>query len=210
MINLKKEEYVWIKGYKGLSCNFYDGNFVFRNVYSIINNEYESKQPVKVYADMKDVLKDFPLGTKKNNKYFQVECLVLESEKDNPILLSKKIKFISEILPSDLISLYNLDNVLYSSLDYVDSDDKEAYYLNFNIKDVYVNRLVKLGYSESFSELLMSKCEKRYISFEKGEVITWNNNKAKGVYTLAKVLCDENVSKDLKVYLLMKEIEKEY
>lgn len=207
---MKKEEYVWIKGYKGLSCNFYDGNFVFRNVYSIINNEYESKQPVKVYTDMKDVLKDFPLGTNKNNKYFQVECLALESEKDNPILFSKKIKFISEILPSDLISLYNLDNILYSSLDYVDLEDKEAYYLNFNIKDVYVNRLIKLGYSESFSELLMSKCEKRYISFEKGEVITWNNNKAKGVYTLAKVLCDENVSKDLKVYLLMKEIEKEY
>lgn len=207
---MKKEEYVWIKGYKGLSCNFNDGNFIFRNVYSIIDNEYESKQPVKVYADIKDVLKDFPLGTKKNNKYFQVECLVLESEKDDPILFSKKIKFTREILPSDLISLYNLDNVLYSSLEYVNSDDKEAYYLNFDMKDVYVNKLIKLGYSESFSELLMSKCEKRYISFEKGEVITWNNNKAKGVYTLAKVLCDENVSKDLKVYLLMKEIEKEY
>lgn len=208
---MKKEEYVWIKGYKGLSCNFYDGNFVFRNVYSIINNEYESKQPVKVYTDIKDVLKDFPLGTKKNNKYFQVECLVLESEKDNPILLSKKIKFTREILQSDLISLYNLDNVLYSSLDYVDSDDKKSYYLNFDIKDVYVNRLVKLGYSESFSELLMNKCDiKRYIPFEKGEVITWNNEKAKRIYTLAKALCDENVSKDLKVYLLMKEIEKEY
>lgn len=207
---MKKEEYVWIKGYKGLSCNFNDGDFIFRNVYSIIDNEYESKQPVKVYADIKDVLKDFPLGTKKNNKYFQVECLVLESEKDDPILFSKKIKFTREILPSDLISLYNLDNVLYSSLEYVNSDDKEAYYLNFDMKDVYVNKLIKLGYSESFSELLMSKCEKRYISFEKGEVITWNNNKAKGVYTLAKVLCDENVSKDLKVYLLMKEIEKEY
>lgn len=208
---MKKEEYVWIKGYKGLSCNFYDGNFVFRNVYSIINNEYESKQPVKVYTDIKDVLKDFPLGTKKNNKYFQVECLVLESEKDNPILLSKKIKFTREILQSDLISLYNLDNVLYSSLDYVDSDDKKSYYLNFDIKDVYVNRLVKLEYSESFSELLMNECYiKRYISFEKDEVITWNNDKAKRIYTLAKALCDENVSKDLKVYLLMKEIEKEY
>ncbi len=206
---MKKEEYVWIKGYKGLSCNFYDGNFVFRNVYSIINNEYESKQPVKVYTNMKDVLKDFPLGTKKNNKYFQVECLVLESEKDNPILLSKKIKFISEILQSDLISLYNLDNVLYSSLDYVDSDDKKSYYLNFDIKDVYVNRLVKLGYSESFSELLMNESDIRKIRIN-CEIKEWKVDTAKKVYTLAKALHDENVSKDLKVYLLMKEIEKEY
>lgn len=205
---MKKEKHVWVKGYKGLNCNFYDGNFVFRNVYSIINNEYESKQPIKVYADMKDVIKDFPLGTKKNNKYFQVECLVLESEKDDPILFSNKIKFTREVLPSDLISLYNLDNVLYSSLDYADSDDKEAYYLNFDMKDVYVNRLVKLGYSESFSELLMSECYIKRTIFEKGEVITWNNDKAKRVYALGKALCDENVSKDLKVYLLMKEIEK--
>ena len=206
---MKKEEYVWIKGYKGLSSNFYDGNFVFRNVYSIINNEYESKQPVKVYTDMKDVLKDFPLGTKKNNKYFQVECLVLESEKDNSILLSKKIKFTREILPSDLISLYNLDNVLYSSLDYVDSDDKKSYYLNFDIKDVYVNRLIKLGYSESFSELLINESDIRKIRI-KGEIKEWKTDTVKRVYALAKALCDENVSKDLKVYLLMKEIEKKY
>lgn len=205
---MKKEKYVWVKGYKGLNCNFYDGNFVFRNVYSIINNEYESKQPIKVYADMKNVIKYFPLGTKKNNKYFEVECLVLESEKDNPILFSNKIKFTREVLPSDLISLYNLDNVLYSSLDYVDSDDKEAYYLNFDMKDVYVNRLVKLGYSESFSELLMCECYIKRIFLPKAEVITWNNDKAKRVYALAKALCDENVNKDLKVYLLMKEIEK--
>ena len=204
---MKKEEYVWIKGYKGLSCNFNDGNFIFRNVYSIIDNEYESKQPVKVYADMKDVLKDFPLGTKKNNKYFQVKCLVLESEKDNSILFSKKIKFTREILPSDLISLYNLDNVLYSSLEYVNSDDKEAYYLNFDIKDVYVNRLIKLRYSESFSELLMSECDIRKIRIN-GEIKEWKTDTAKRVYTLAKALYDENVSKDLKVYLLMKEIEK--
>lgn len=206
---MKKEEYVWIKGYKGLSCNFYDGNFVFRNVYSIINNEYESKQPVKVYTDMKDVLKDFPLGTKKNNKYFQVECLVLESEKDNSILLSKKIKFTREILQSDLISLYNLDNVLYSSLDYVDSDDKKSYYLNFDIKDVYVNRLIKLGYSESFSKLLINESDIRKIRI-KGEIKEWKTDTAKRVYALAKALHDENVSKDLKVYLLMKEIGKEY
>lgn len=206
---MKKEEYVWIKGYKGLSCNFYDGNFVFRNVYSIINNEYESKQPVKVYTNMKDVLKDFPLGTKKNNKYFQVECLVLESEKDNSILLSKKIKFTREILQSDLISLYNLDNVLYSSLDYVDSDDKKSYYLNFDIKDVYVNKLIKLGYSESFSELLINESDIRKIRI-KGEIKEWKTDTAKRVYALAKALHDENVSKDLKVYLLMKEIEKKY
>lgn len=206
---MKKEEYVWIKGYKGLSCNFYDGNFVFRNVYSIINNEYESEQPVKVYTNMKDVLKDFPLGTKKNNKYFQVECLVLESEKDNSILLSKKIKFTREILQSDLISLYNLDNVLYSSLDYVDSDDKKSYYLNFDIKDVYVNKLIKLGYSESFSELLINESDIRKIRI-KGEIKEWKTDTAKRVYALAKALHDENVSKDLKVYLLMKEIEKKY
>lgn len=206
---MKKEEYVWIKGYKGLSCNFYDGNFVFRNVYSIINNEYESKQPVKVYTNMKDVLKDFPLGTRKNNKYFQVECLVLESEKDNSILLSKKIKFTREILQSDLISLYNLDNVLYSSLDYVDSDDKKSYYLNFDIKDVYVNKLIKLGYSESFSELLINESDIRKIRI-KGEIKEWKTDTAKRVYALAKALHDENVSKDLKVYLLMKEIEKKY
>ena len=206
---MKKEEYVWIKGYKGLSCNFNDGNFIFRNVYSIIDNEYESKQPVKVYANMKDVLKDFPLGTKKNNKYFQVECLVLESEKDNSILLSKKIKFTREILQSDLISLYNLDNVLYSSLDYVDSDDKKSYYLNFDIKNVYVNKLIKLGYSESFSELLINESDIRKIRI-KGEIKEWKTDTAKRVYALAKALHDENVSKDLKVYLLMKEIEKKY
>lgn len=203
MIDLEK--YIWMYGYKVLNNNYNDGVYSFIDIHNGAEFGGENNE-ITFYKDIYLAIKRHSLGTKYHNSFYKVKALVREKDiKKYNTLTTKKIIFLERIDNLELIKYFQIDEELENAIKHPTQEDKMQYYYNFDLKDVYVNKLENLGYSNSFSKLLVDKSDVYFE--EQNDMKLWNTIIIEKVYTLAKALYDEKVSKDLRTYLLLKEVD---
>lgn len=209
--NPNKVEYIVVEGYKGT-----DENMKCREFQYELNMEYVIDDDPKLCEigfhfckNLEEVYKYYP----KNgyNKFFKVKAMVskeswlFKSDK----YVAKEIKFIEEIE-------YDKQEATFESLKRVINDlnvDEPNYNmpsLEDDLEYILEKRIENLGFSNTFTEILKGSTKFRnIITYEKYSYPTYRKyDKTINIIKFAIALKDENVSNDMRVYLILKQIDK--
>lgn len=181
--------YIWVEGYKGT-----DKNMCCRGYQYELNKEFVHDGKVSVCSSgfhfckhLSDVIKNY-YNFDGNNKFFKVKALIplADSKNDLDKYAAKKIIFIEEV------SYEQLKRYIEEQCPLVKSEDdwQECSKIGYEefCKKIFESEMFKYGYSKTFIDVLFDDKGTEYCN----DII----NKAKAFY-------EENVSKDLAVYMLM-------
>ena len=206
------EEWIWVAGYKGVYNNMEDKDgFQYEpNVKYAVDGRFGKRNSFKFCLSVEDVDKQY-CWCDKHNRYFEVMAFVRASEFDRysdgdiTELHAKRIVLKEEITCGNEIFNYVMMRGYRSAFRIETLRDMQmAWELG---PDEYVplkyTELMHNDYSESFKRLFVKKVYDAYVSnFPYSTVIKLMVNKIKE----ANAYIEENVSKDIAVYLLMKDI----
>lgn len=212
-----QDEWVWIDGYKGTDSDMkcYD-EFQFElNKKYVFDGDIElCKRGFHFCKNLKDVFNYYGLrNIDKPNRYFKVKALVstkqMKAQKEEykrkleeynsysfPFTRFRPTndKFVAkEIILTEEVSFEELLPYISKDYDYVATEEDwnlvrkighEQYRRNY-----FINNMDGLGFGETFSNILYDDLD---------------NSSLKSTVKFAKALKEENVSKDMAVYLLLK------
>ena len=205
-----EEEWVWVEGYKSTDVNMQGYNqFQFE-----LNKEYECNGVVMQgsngfhFASSLLRLDYFLYPWWNKPRYFKVKGLIRKDSIDNYTLVAKKIIFLEEITLQEetyqvVIQRDDDDFVLLETYEdwlrfYKIGYDKLVYEKAFN----YLSN----QYSEMFKHMLIDRWSKKYQAY------CWDGYQKIHYQTIqekikeANVYMEEGLSKDVAVYLLMKDL----
>lgn len=206
----EKDEWQWIEGYKGTNANMKCcGGFQFE-----LNKEYEvegeiimCKNGFHFCRDLQSTFNYYALS--KNNRYFKVKAYVNVSEMrkhhdefyygyGRPMydridkLVAKKIILTEEVSFKTLLPyIQYYCSCIETKEDWILAN--EIGYKEFR-KKYFFDRMKDSGFGEAFLCVLFDQMEN-------------NSDTIKDVIKLSKALTEENVSKDMAVYLLLKHLK---
>lgn len=213
----KQEEWIWVEGYKGLTDSMTGhNNFQFE-----LNKEYNVEEPVEICKngfhfclELKDVFHYYSWEKNHRNRYFKVKALVREQDADRygerdancygPYI---NYSLIDKLVAKQII----LTEEITESQEIIDAINA-YYHLNFKIEDITMLQTIKkLGYktywmkkfefslkdkySETFIRVFMEKLRTEY-----EDIIDIKRKVDEAI-----AYYDEELSKDMAVYLLMKD-----
>ncbi|MDU6995987.1 MAG: hypothetical protein E6356_14090 [Terrisporobacter othiniensis] len=204
-------EYIVVEGYKGT-----DENMKCREFQYELNMEYvidDDPKLCEIGFHFCENLEDVYGYYSKNgfNRFFKVKALVskelwsINSDK----YAAKEIQFIEEIK-------YDKHDAIFQSLkrEIKDLNIDEPNYnmpsLEDNLEYILEKRIENLGFSNTFTEILKgsTKFERVPDSIYSLDCSWRQYDKTVHIINFAKALKDENVSNDMRVYLILKQIDK--
>ena len=222
-ISFDSIEYIWVEGYKAtdndMSCTCWYNRYPYsyENKQQYLLGEIVSFAGIPVTGTqgfhfcrtLEDTMYYRPFNF--SNRYFKVKALVDKDEwedKNKDKFASKAIILVEEVhIDFDTVSYYNEEyqskmfNVNYDGDELpIDKNLFDDIYngVLVSLNDIWESRffetMTNMGYSELFQRLLFDRAN-RY-------------TKQKKILKLANALHEENVSGDVAVYLLMKELDK--
>ncbi|EGT4846847.1 TPA: DUF7666 domain-containing protein [Clostridioides difficile] len=205
------EEWIWIEGYKGTDRDMKCRNFQYE-----LNKTYSIKEihreNVSIYdygfhlcLDLKDVFRCYNLDL--SNRFFKVKALVRREDKYK---YGMKQSF-SSIRPGAKCSIGAKEIILFRELtfeelkqDIQDKFPKINNELKWNLikklgvykyyNKIFINKMKEIGYSDIFSQVLFDEYHPLI-----------NPHRTMNILDKAIAYSKENLSKDMIIYLLMKE-----
>ena len=210
----QEEEWIWVEGYKGLHADMTGyGGFQFE-----LNKTYSVDGPVKMCDNgfhlclrLRDVLKYYNWTDDTSYRYFKVKALVRKADKERygvytsyyskiDKLVAKQIVLTEEVTESSecIEAIKNGCSVDIANLEEFQSMRKIGY------KEHYIKKFTTMlqdKYSFAFANVLVH----RLFSDSSCPTIP-GVNYAKSVINEAIAYYEEGVSKDIAVYLLMKDL----
>ncbi|MDI6119101.1 hypothetical protein QVA99_12395 [Clostridioides difficile] len=208
----EEDEWVWVEGYKGTDENMKcrDFQYELNKTYSMNGEDVGACNcGFHLCLDLEDVFGYYDLNL--SNRFFKVKALVKKADKNKYGELSRPpsgfsgICRINKIVAKEIIFL---KEVTFDELKvhirriFPGINTKFEWYAlrKLGVEEYYhrmfMNQMKKIRFSDTFSQLLFDKCFNHY---EISEIL----NKA-------IAYSKENLSKDMLVYLLMKDIRKQY
>jgi len=216
------DDYVFIEGYKGtdeyINCKGF--KYELNTLYDLGEEPLMCRKGFHYCLNLKDVYKYYPLNGK--NRYFRVNGLVKKSNADDVYngkidkLVAREIVFIEEIDVSEELNKLKEEKRKAKRLAYKDFlpfvtdeeiekclDDKEY------IETILYNRFKKIGINENLSLILYDKMKFTRIYNEINDFCLERlYNKTIKLIEFAESLYKEDISNDMKLYLLLEEINK--
>lgn len=209
------EEWVWVDGYKGLDENMQG----YENFQYELNKEYCIEGDVKECSNgfhfclnMAHVLKYYPFEAHETNRYFKVRGLVRKKDLDeygtyyrnsyhwfdnmHDKLVAKKIVVVEEITYDELVidAINKKHNIEINNVDEYNEIRKTGW--NTWIKNKCTS-MIDGKYSQAFIQIFTDKVYTSYGS-------DWRI--VQKYFEEAAAYVEEGVSKDVAVYLLMKDL----
>jgi hypothetical protein len=197
-----KPKMIWVDGYKGTNENMkcrdfqYElgKEFIYDGQIDLCNSGFHACK------NLEDVFTYYSLNGK--NRFFKIKAFVPENYNENfnkyvvkcdsvgirtTEFVTSKIQFISECAYNDL--------KYYITQKYPMIENENEYHdhiCNYDIfaKNKFIKKMINFGYSESFAT-----------------VISNNLNNYENILSYAQAFEDEGISKDLKIYMLIKKTE---
>lgn len=221
------EEYIWVDGYKGTDIFMRCRSLVYE-----LNKMYDlGREPIKCTdgfhfcLDLEDVYTYYPFNGE--NRYFKVSCLVKKEDlnlalntKDDK-LSARKIELIEEL---PLIEKHNeleerqrqeKEYEVKSIVEDITLEELDAYINDkTTIDDLLFKRFKLIGLSNALSKVLYDNIRytKKGINvygiYDYEEYYTRDYKKTLKIMNYAKALFDEDMSNDMRIYLIMDEINK--
>lgn len=206
-----EDEWIWVEGYKGT-----DKNMQCYNEFQYELNKQFDMEDAKVgeygfhfSKNIDVILKNYSIRF--NNRFFKVKGLIKKEDyNDNNELSAKSIIFIKEL------NYFDLKDYINKNLIFIENEKEYNYCLNCNdYKNNYYNKLRKekiikqiknLGFTELFSQLIYKKLEKinwSYCTSTKEKDIKYIDN-----LNIIKSFIEENISRDLLIYLIIEELNR--
>ncbi|VIF90228.1 Uncharacterised protein [Clostridioides difficile] len=205
------EEWIWIEGYKGTDRDMRCRNFQYE-----LNKTYSVKEihrgNISIYdygfhlcLDLKDVFRCYNLDL--SNRFFKVKALVRREDKYK----YEMEQSFSSIRPRAECSIGAKEIILFRELtfeelkqDIQDKFPKINNELEWNIikklgvykyyNKLFINKMKEIGYSDVFSQVLFDEYHPLI-----------NPHRTMNILDKAIAYSEENLSKDMIIYLLMKE-----
>lgn len=210
----QEEEWIWVEGYKGLNSDMTGyGGFQFE-----LGTTYFVDGPVQMCENgfhlclrLTDVLKYYNWIDDTSYRYFKVKALVKKADKERcgiytscyariDKLVAKQIVLTEEVTESSecIEAIKMVDNLYIDNLEEFQSMRKIGYEQHF-IKKFAI--MLQDKYSFAFADVLVHKL------FSGSSCPTPSDiNYAKSIINEAIAYYEEGVSKDIAVYLLMKDL----
>ena len=208
------EEWIWIDGYKGTNSNMCCRNnfqFELNKTFAIDGDIELCENGFHFCKTLKDVFCFYNLNSDKPNRYFKVKALVstkqmkeqeelylkkLEEYHSNIFLRNRpsNIKFVAkEIIFTEEISFEELFPYIKDNFDYVTTEEDWSLVHKIGYRqykrNYFINKMDGLGFGETFLNVLYDEI---------------GNVALEPIVQFAQALKEENVSKDMAVYLLLK------
>ncbi|HBF0262831.1 TPA: hypothetical protein KNK40_003161 [Clostridioides difficile] len=208
------EEWIWIEGYKGT-----DRDMKCRNFQHELNKTYSVEEihrgNINIYdygfhlcLDLKDVFRCYNLNL--SNRFFKVKALVRREDKYK----YEMEQSFSSIRPGAKYSIGAKEIILFRELtfeelkqDIQDKFPKINNELEWNLikklgiykyyNKIFINKMKEIGYSDIFSQVLFDEYHPLI-----------NPHRTMNILDKAIAYSKENLSKDMIIYLLMKDIRK--
>lgn len=207
------DEWVWIEGYKGTASDITCRNdFQFE-----LNKRYIVEGDIKICDNgfhfcksLCNVFYYYPLNA--SNRFFKVKALVnlkqIEQEKERILRRRKERgyyhysieeldKYVAkEIILTEEVGFEELLPHIKENFDYVETEDdwnlvKKIGYGQYK-RHYFINKMDGLGFGETFLNILYDDL---------------NNSSLEPTVQFAQALKEENVSKDMAVYLILKRVK---
>ncbi|EMM6192111.1 TPA: hypothetical protein UN284_002934 [Clostridioides difficile] len=208
------EEWIWIEGYKGTDRDMKCRNFQYElnKTYSV---EEIHRGNINIYdygfhlcLDLKDVFRCYNLNL--SNRFFKVKALVRREDKYK----YEMEQSFSSIRPGAKYSIGAKEIILFRELtfeelkqDIQDKFPKINNELEWNLikklgiykyyNKIFINKMKEIGYSDIFSQVLFDEYHPLI-----------NPHRTMNILDKAIAYSKENLSKDMIIYLLMKDIRK--
>ncbi|HBH3155696.1 TPA: hypothetical protein KSJ01_002444 [Clostridioides difficile] len=205
------EEWIWIEGYKGTDRDMKCRNFQYElnKTYSV---EEIHRGNINIYdygfhlcLDLKDVFRCYNLNL--SNRFFKVKALVRREDKYK----YEMEQSFSSIRPGAKYSIGAKEIILFRELtfeelkqDIQDKFPKINNELEWNLikklgiykyyNKIFINKMKEIGYSDIFSQVLFDEYHPLI-----------NPHRTMNILDKAIAYSKENLSKDMIIYLLMKE-----
>ena len=190
-------EYVWVEGFKFTDANMCSMNhfqYKLGENYSIPDDPVMCKNGFHFCLVLSDCLRWSGDVFEKHNRFFHVNALVnkkdLESYTFWSKLVAKEIEIVSEVSDDDLLVAIK---ETYQEVETLDDLTNYKSYKLF-LKDKMGNMLHQNGFSDVFISVYIDDY--------------YATNKYKDRYERIKAIISEDISHDLKVYELLKIVEK--
>ncbi|AWH83507.1 DUF7666 domain-containing protein [Clostridioides difficile] len=213
-IKKNSEEWIWIEGYKGTDRDMKCRNFQYElnKTYSV---EEIHRGNINIYdygfhlcLDLKDVFRCYNLNL--SNRFFKVKALVRREDKYK----YEMEQSFSSIRPGAKYSIGAKEIILFRELtfeelkqDIQDKFPKINNELEWNLikklgiykyyNKIFINKMKEIGYSDIFSQVLFDEYHPLI-----------NPHRTMNILDKAIAYSKENLSKDMIIYLLMKDIRK--
>lgn len=204
----EEDEWVWVEGYKGTDENMKCRDFQYKlnKTYSMNGEDVDTcEYGFHLCLDLEDVFGYYDLNL--SNRFFKVKALVKKIDKNKYGELSRPPSGFSGICKTNKIVAKEI--IFFKELTFDElkihiqrifpriNTKFEWYALSkLGVQEYYhrmfINQMKKIRFSDTFSQLLFDKCLNYY---EISEIL----NKA-------IAYSKENLSKDMLVYLLVKEV----
>ena len=172
----KDDEWIWVEGYKGtrkdMTARFNDFKYELNKQYEIDEEPEVCKKGFHFCLELSDVFEYYTL--EKNHRFFKVKALVRKSDYEkygtyNPYdysgkrynkMAAKAIILLEELFTKEIVEEY------YNTSNYERLDEKfniilieKGYYPAWEA--CYVNRMVKVGYTQEFAEYLVKHSQQK-------------------------------------------------
>lgn len=187
------KEHIWVEGFKGTDENMKCQGFQYK-----IGVEYEHLGTPRLCASgfhfcalLSDVFSYYHLIP--NNRFFKVKALVRKDQWNDGFrdkYVAKKIVFIEELNYEDLKQHINKKYILVKSEEDWNFIKKNGYEL-FS-REYFSNEIKRYDFSETFVNILFDECS--------------NEDDYNDIINLSKAFKEENISKELAVYLMLKRL----
>ncbi|MCC0684368.1 hypothetical protein [Clostridioides sp. ZZV14-6345] len=216
-IELKKEkkkkeddEWVWVEGYKGTDENMKcrDFQYELNKTYSINGDDISiCNCGFHLCLDLADVFQYYGLNF--SNRFFKVKALVKKVDKNNYGTMSSPPSYFSfghkidKIVAKKIVFLEELtfdELKVHIQMIFPEVNSKLKWYALYKLGEqeyyhrMFMNQMKKIRFSDTFSQLLFDECRNYCEILE--------------ILNKAIAYSKENLSKDMIIYLLMKDIRK--
>ena len=211
--NENVDEWVWVEGYKGTNEDmtaFNDFQYELNTFYEA-NGEIETcKNGFHLCLELADVFKYYPWLDNETRRYFKVKALVRKADKDTYGGFRCRIGAIDKIAAKQIVLTEEIteDQMLIDAI-------QEYHHITINSLDEY-HQMRKSGYVSYHANSLMSKLTGKYSEAFKlvlSDVLRDTYNDTDDYVRVlehkvaeAVAYYEEGVSKDIAVYLLMKDL----
>lgn len=221
------KEYVWVDGYKGTDKFMTCRNFVYKlnKIYDLGKEPIECKSGFHFCLDLEDVYDYYQFDG--CNRFFKVRGLVKREDYDIELndsegkLSARKIEFIEELpLTEEHNELkekqrQEKEDEVKSIVEDITLEELDAYMNDkTTIDDLLFKRFKLIGLSNALSKVLYDNIRytKKGINvygiYDYEEYYTRDYKKTLKIMNYAKALFDEDMSNDMRIYLIIDEINK--
>ncbi|MCO5822927.1 hypothetical protein M8668_13870 [Clostridioides difficile] len=208
----EEDEWVWVEGYKGTDENMKCRDFQYKlnKTYSMNGEDVDTcEYGFHLCLDLEDVFDYYDLNL--SNRFFKVKALVKKADKNEygkvytlPDMPPDMIPFTYEISKIAAKEIIFLAELTFEELEvhiqdiFPEANTKFKWYALCKLGKqeyshrIFMNQMKKNRFSDTFSQMLFNECN--------------NYDKRLKILNKAIAYSKENLSKDMLVYLLVKEV----